>query len=149
MFDEFESSDEENYDHHFRRGKELKQKGNLIEAIQEFQIAAKDPQKKVRNSSILALCYMEKGDYPLAIDEFSKVLELITPADKGYCNVKYEMARAYMGNNDYNKALELYSDVNQMDPEFKDVAVKVDELKTLTTNAGAASKAKRDRVSYI
>ena len=92
---------------------------------------------------------MENGDYSLAIDEFLKVIESITPADKGYCNVKYEMARAYMCNNDYNKALEHYSDIQQQDPEFKDIAAKMDELKSLTANAGGVSKVKRDRVSYI
>ena len=127
----------------------MKQNGRLDEAIGEFRIASKDPQKKLRNTSVLALCYMEKGDYQHAIQEFSRVIEKISPADNGYYNVKYELARAYMGNKDYNKALKIYSEIQEQSPDFKDVAKTINELKSLTASTGIEPNARKDRVSYI
>jgi len=148
IFNQFQDVDED-YEYHYKRGKELKQKGKLDEAIGEFQRAAKDPHKQMRNTSVLALCYMEKGDYQHAIQEFSKVIEKISPADNGYFNVKYELARAYMGNKDYNKALKLYSEIQEESPDFKDVAKTIHELKSLTAGTGIEQNTKKDRVSYI
>jgi tetratricopeptide (TPR) repeat protein len=148
IFNQFQENDED-YEYHYKRGKELKQKGRLDEAIEEFQRAAKDPQKELRNTSVLALCYMEKGDYQHAIQEFSRVIEKISPADSGYFNVKYELARAYMGNKDYNKALKIYSEIQEQNPDFKDVAKTIDELKSLTAGTGIEQNARKDRVSYI
>jgi tetratricopeptide (TPR) repeat protein len=148
IFNQFQENDDD-YEYHYKRGKELKQKGKLDEAIGEFQRAAKDPQKKLRNSSVLALCYMEKGDYHHAIQEFSRVIEEISPADKGYFNIKYELARAYMGNKDYNKALKIYSEIQEQSPDFKDVAKTINELKSLTAGTGIEQNARKDRVSYI
>jgi tetratricopeptide (TPR) repeat protein len=148
VFNQYQENDED-YEYHYKRGKELKQNGRLDEAIEEFQRAAKDPQKKLRNTSVLALCYMEKGDYQHAIHEFSCVIEKITPADSGYFNVKYELARAYMGNKDYNKALKIYSEIQEQSPDFKDVAKTINELKSLTAGTGIEQNTRKDRVSYI
>ncbi|KPK02967.1 MAG: hypothetical protein AMK71_00395 [Nitrospira bacterium SG8_35_4] len=148
IFNQFQDNDED-YEYHYKRGKELKQKGKLEEAIGEFQRAAKDPQKQLRNASVLALCYMEKGDYQHAIQEFSRVIEKISPSDNGYFNVKYELARAYMGNKDYNEALKLYSEIQEQSPDFKDVAKTIHELKSLTASTGIDQNTRKDRVSYI
>jgi len=148
IFNQFQENDED-YEYHYKRGKELKQKGRLDEAIGEFQRAAKDPQKQLRNASVLALCYMEKGDYQRAIQEFSSVLEKISPVDNSYFNVKYELARAYMGNKDYNEALKLYSEIQEQSPDFKDVAKTINELKSITASTGIEQHARKDRVSYI
>jgi len=141
IFTQFQANDED-YEYHYKRGKELKQKGRLDDAIRELQIAAKDPKKKLRNSCILALCYIEKGDYHLAIQEFSQVIEQLSPSDNGYFNIKYELARAYMGNKDYNKALELYSEIQEQSPDFKDVVHTINELKSLTSNTGVEPNAR-------
>jgi tetratricopeptide (TPR) repeat protein len=148
IFDQLKENDED-YEYHYKRGKELKQKGSMDEAIGEFQIAARDPQKNLRNTTVLALCYMEKGDYHQAIQEFARVIEKISPTDNGYFNVKYELARAYMGNKDYNKALQMYSEIQEQSPDFKDVANAISELKSLTASTGIEPNARKDRVSYI
>jgi tetratricopeptide (TPR) repeat protein len=145
IFDQLKENDED-YEYHYKRGKELKQKGSMDEAIGEFQIAARDPQKNLRNTTVLALCYMEKGDYHQAIQEFARVIEKISPTDNGYFNVKYELARAYMGNKDYNKALQMYSEIQEQSPDFKDVANAISELKSLTASTGIEPNARKDRV---
>lgn len=138
------------YDAHYTTGLEFKQKGLLDEAIKELRIAAGDQEKKQRNSTMLALCYMEKGSYPLAIAEFNKIIDKMAPSDSTYLHVKYELANAHMNNKDYGRALELFSEVQEYNPDFKDVSGKVDSLKAqVIQTAEERPKPKRDRVSYI
>lgn len=148
IFTTFGKSEEgestEDYEARYQAGLECRQKGLLDEAIKELRISAKDPEKKVRNSIMLALCYMEHGSHALAITEFTNVLESMSPSDSTYIHVKYELASACLNNKDPNRALELYSEIQAANPDFKDVPEKISAL-----TAEARDKPKKDRVSYI
>ncbi|MBI5663857.1 MAG: tetratricopeptide repeat protein [Nitrospirae bacterium] len=154
LFAQFEKPEEQkvDYEAHYIAGLDFKQKGLLDEAIKELQTAAKDPDKLRRNSTMLALCYMEKKAYPLAVAEFTKILDTMTPDDSTYLHVKYELANAHMNNKEVNRALELYFEIFALDPDFKDVAAKMTSLKVQKVPAPAQEdnpRPKRDRVSYI
>ncbi|MBI4682374.1 MAG: tetratricopeptide repeat protein [Nitrospirae bacterium] len=152
LFNQFEKPKEKtvNYEAHYIAGLEFKQKGLMDEAIGELQVASKDPDKMQRNSTMLALCYVEKGSYPLAIAEFYKIIESMTPADSTYLHVKYELAKAHLNNKEGDRALQLFSEIQAQDPDFKDVSDKVASLKRQTAPSQEDKpKPKRDRVSYI
>lgn len=154
LFTQFEKPAEKkvDYDAHYMAGLDFKQKGLLDEAIKELQTAAQDPDKFQRNSTMLALCYMEKKAYPLAIAEFNKIIDTMTPADSTYLRVKYELANAHMHNKEVARALELYFEIHALDPDFKDVSAKMASLKEQTAPSAAQEntpRPKRDRVSYI
>jgi tetratricopeptide (TPR) repeat protein len=140
------------YEAHYIAGLDYKQKGLLDEAIKELQKAAKSPDKFQRNSTMLALCYMEKKAYPLAIAEFNKIIDTMTPEDSTYLRVKYELANAHMNNKEVGRALELYFEIHALAPDFKDVSAKMASLKDQNAPAPASeeiTRPKRDRVSYI
>lgn len=149
IFDRFDHNEKEEYDVHYKTGMDLKDKGQIDGAIQELQIAAKDPENRARNRRALASCYLEKGNYPLAVSELAGVAEEISPADERYMDIKYELANAYECNKDYNKALEQYSDIQAKDPGFKDVSRKIEDIKTQKRDDTDNPKARKDRVSYI
>jgi tetratricopeptide (TPR) repeat protein len=149
LFAQLDETAEEtvDYEAHYIAGLEFKQKGTLDKAVKELKIAAEDPEKKQRNATMLALCYMEQGSYSLAIGAFNTVIEAMSPSDSTYLHVKYELANAHMQNKDYNKALEFFSEVQALEPTFKDISSKVDSLKAQTQQN--TQHAKKDRVSYI
>ncbi len=152
LFDQFEKHEEKaiDYEAHYIAGLGLKQKGLLDEAIKELEVAAKDPDKKLRNSTMLALCYKEKRDYPPAIAEFNKIIGSMSPADSTYLHVKYELAQAHLNNNEADRALELFSEIQAVNPDFKDVSSMAASLKVKKAPEQADKpKLKRDRVSYI
>ena len=150
LFDQFENpaGEKVDYEAHYVAGLEFKEKGRLDEAIQELRVAAGDPEKKPRNVTMLALCYSEKGEYPLAIAEFNKVLESMPPTASMYLHVKYELATAHMNNRDFSRALELFSDVQAQAPEFKEVSSMVEHIKTQQEQK-KPQNTRKDRVSYI
>ncbi|MEW6599586.1 MAG: tetratricopeptide repeat protein, partial [Nitrospirota bacterium] len=154
LFAEFEAPKEKkiDYEAHYVAGLEFKRKGHLDEAIKQLQTAVKDPDKFQRNTTMLALCYTEKKSYPLAIAEFTKVLDTMTPEDSTYLHVKYELANAHMNNQQVNRALELYYEIHELNPEFKDVSAKMASIKRPAEQPEArenTQKQKKDRVSYI
>ncbi len=154
IFAQFEKPEEKkvDYEAHYLAGLDFKQKGLLDEAIKELQKAAKDPDKFQRNATMLALCYMEKKAYPLAIAEFNKIIDTMTPDDSTYLRVKYELANAHTNNKEVSRALELYFEIHALNPDFKDVSAKMASLKGQNAPAPAPediTRPKRDRVSYI
>ncbi len=142
-------AEEEDYESHYTAGIEYKQKGLLDEAIREFQIVAKDPEKALLSSKMIALCYMEKGIFVRAIAELNMLLESMTSDDERGLDIKYELAGAYMKNNDYSRALEIYSEIHTNTPDYRDVSHKIDILKDLVENSSGKQKSKKNRISYI
>lgn len=153
LFSQFEkpSGEKVDYEAHYVAGLEFKQKGLLDDAIKELQTAVKDPNKFQRNSITLALCYMGKKSYPMAVAEFTRILETLGPDDSTYLHVKYELANAHMNNKEVTRALELYSEIHALEPDFKDVPSRIASLKGQETHAPAAEDIPRpkNRVSYI
>ncbi len=151
IFSSFEAPEEEqkpeDYEARYQAGIEYRQKGLFDEAINELRIAAQDSEKTVRNTTMLAMCYMEKGSYPMAVAEFTKVMEMMSPDESTYLHVKYELACACMKNGDKGKALEFFTEIHAQKPDFKDVS---DMMSSLDVPAKEnITKQKRDRVSYI
>ncbi len=149
IFSAFGNNENEkvDYESRYQKGLEFRMQGLLDEAIKELQVAAQDPDKMARNSTMLAMCYKEKKLYPQAIAEFSKVMESMTPSDSTYLHVKYELATAHLNNMDPTRALELYTEIHSQEPGFKDVSEKISSLQPV--NDDSKPKPKRDRVSYI
>lgn len=151
MFDKFKKGiDEklgEDYESHYNLGIAYKEMGMIEEAIKELQVAAKDPKKTVQSSIMLALCYMDKKLYPLAIKELKKNLESISPDDGSYIGIKFDLARAYEKNNEYDNALKLYMEIYAQNPNFRDIKHKIENIKSLM--AEEKPKTKKGRVSYI
>ncbi|RJQ49424.1 MAG: hypothetical protein C4538_02130 [Nitrospiraceae bacterium] len=140
---------EEDIESHYTAGIEYKQKGLLDDAIKEFQIVAKDPGKTLLCTKMIALCYMEKGVFSRAISELTALLDTMSDEDERGHDIKYELAGAYMKNNDYAKALEIYSEIHRMVPDYRDVTYKLDILKDLIEKSEEKQKTKKNRISYI
>ena len=70
-------------------------------------------------------------------------------SDERVIDIKYELAEAYMKNNDYDKALEIYSEIRTINPDHKDLSHKIDILKDLSGKSEKKLKVKKNRISYI
>jgi tetratricopeptide (TPR) repeat protein len=144
-----DGEDEEDYESHYSAGIEYKNKGLLDDAIREFRIVAKDPDRALLSSRMIALCYMEKGVFIHAIAELNTLLESMSRDDERVLDIKYELAEAYMKNNDYEKALEIYSEIHTINPGYKDLSHKIDILKDMNEKSEGKQKSRKNRISYI
>jgi tetratricopeptide (TPR) repeat protein len=121
----------EDYDTRYNLGIAYKEMGLIDEAIAEFQLAAKDEARLLECSSMLGICFMEKGMAKLAIKWFEKGLEAPGRRDEEYQGLRYDLAMAYEADGERRKALELFTDLYGQDANFRDVSAKVRELRAV------------------
>jgi tetratricopeptide (TPR) repeat protein len=142
---------EEDSETHYNLGIAYKEMGLVDDAIKAFQTSRNDPKRFVQSSTMLAVCYMEKGMYSLVIDVLSKVLEQIGDKDESYRAVQYDLAEAYEKNGNPGEAIRLYTEVFGWNANFRSVAEKVSRLGGQTGKSGETEKpkTKKDRVSYL
>ena len=144
---------ETNYEVCFKAAMNFKRDGLLDEAIGELKKTANDPDNIIRNSRMLALCYVEKGSYGDAAAEFRRVIEAMSPDESGYLDVLYELAESYFNNNDNENAERTYNEIHAQDPTFRDVSEKLEILKNRVTGVPEPSepkpKTKKSRISYL
>jgi tetratricopeptide (TPR) repeat protein len=156
IFQEFKKGlesqlEDEDSETHYNLGIAYKEMGLLDDAIKEFQTSKKDNKSFLQSSSMLAVCYMEKGLYSLAIDMLSKTLDSIKEPNESYWSIKYDLAEAYEKNNDLKEALDLYTEVYGWNARFRNVSEKVSLLKTQAAKTAGKEKPKerKNRVSYL
>ncbi|MDA8084865.1 MAG: tetratricopeptide repeat protein [Nitrospiraceae bacterium] len=149
---------EEDSETHYNLGIAYKEMGLVDDAIKEFQTSRNDPKRFIQSSTMLGVCYMEKGLYSLAVDVLRKVAETLTEKDDSYWPVRYDLAEACEKNRNFNEALDLYTSVYGWNARFRGVSDKVSQVRAQIAQGGppqppktAAEKPKdkRDRVSYL
>ena len=96
--------------------------GLIDEAIAEFQLAAKDPNRVLECASMLGICFMDKGMPKLAVKWFEKGLAAPDRKDEEYIALRYDLAIAHEADGDVREALSLFSELYGQDANFRDVA---------------------------
>jgi len=165
IFEEFKKGiakeiSEEDYDTHYNLGIGYKEMGFIDEAIKEFQIAkksAKDSDKKVQALSMLGLCYVEKGFYPLAIETLQEALDNLDRGGTSYWSVRFDLAEAYEKSGNLKSALDIYIEIYNWNAKFRGVKEKINKIKALLNISEEAvvckdnstKRSKKDRIFYI
>ncbi len=142
---------EEDSETHYNLGIAYKEMGLLDDAITEFQQARNDPKRLVQSSTLLGVCYVEKGLYSLAVDVLGRVLKELNDKEDSYWAVKYDLAEAHQKNNDLKEALALYTDVYGWNAKYRNISEKIGLLKAQLGKGAEKDgpKEKKDRVSYL
>jgi pilus assembly protein FimV len=156
IFQEFKKGierelDAEDSETHYNLGIAYKEMGLLDDAITAFQQARSDPKRLVQSSTMLGVCYVEKGLYPLAIETLNRVLKEMNDKEEAYWAVKYDLADAHEKNNDLKEALALFTDVYGWNAKFRNVSEKMSRVSERMGKVAGKEKPKekKDRVSYL
>jgi len=96
------------------------------EAIQQFQLAQRNPKNRVMALYYLGLCFKEKQQYDMAMDQLKTASAEILIMDNSKKDVLYAQGEIaeLMGNKEM--AAEFYKEIYQADIGFKDVAQKIE-----------------------
>ncbi len=155
---ELENEDSET---HYNLGIAYKEMGLVDDAITEFQTAKNDPKRFIQSSTMLGVCYIEKGLFSLAIDVLTKAMSEMKESDESFWAIKYDLADAYERNNDLPKALEFYTGVYGWNAKFRNVADRLSAVRGKiarrteppgpqeTAKPAERTKERKDRVSYL
>ena len=92
------------------------------EAIEEFQLAQRNPQRRTRALYYLARCFQEKGQPDIAFEQLQKAASELTLMDETKKDVVYEMGvlAEQMGRKD--EAIAFFKEIYSVDIKFRDIA---------------------------
>jgi len=116
---------------HYNLGVAFREMNLLDEAIGEFQKvvkgAGKSPHspKYLQACSLLAICFMDKGMAPVAIQWYCRALETPDLDEEALLALQYDLGVAYEQAGDARRALEKFTEVYGHNIDFRDVAEKI------------------------
>lgn len=121
---------EGDYDTRYNLGIAYKEMGLLDEAIAEFQLAAKDPRRSLECSSMIGICFMEKGLPDVAIQWYERGLQVPGREAEEYRGLRYDLALAQEAVGDLQKAKATFGDLVREDPAFRDASSRLRDLQS-------------------
>jgi hypothetical protein len=118
----------EDYETRYNLGIAYKEMGLVDEAIAEFQLAAKDESRLLECSSMLGICFLEKGMPKLAVKWFEKGLQAPGRTEDEYQALRYDLASAFEQSGEVERARTIFTELYGQDSTFRDVADRVRQL---------------------
>jgi len=125
----------EDFETHFSLGIAYREMNLVDDAIKEFQGAiksldpAKAPHEAIQCCGMLSTCYLDKGMPRSAIRWCQTGLRSPDISAHERMALQYDMAVAYALEGESRRALECFGDIFSIDPSYRDVAQRIDDLK--------------------
>lgn len=96
------------------------------EAIQQFQLSQRNPQRRIRSLYYLARCFEKKGQFDIAAEQLEKAASELTILDNTKKDVLYELGIVYDQMKRQDKAVELFKQIYAVDIGYRDVAERIE-----------------------
>jgi tetratricopeptide (TPR) repeat protein len=125
----------ESFEDHFSLGMAYRDMELADEAIREFEIALKVAERQKDNGKIIQCCGMlstsclKKGMGRTALKWCQKGLSLADISSHEAMALRYDMGVAHSISGSRQRALECFDEVFGLDPEYRDVSQKIDDIK--------------------
>jgi tetratricopeptide (TPR) repeat protein len=116
-----ENVSDEDHEAHYDLGVAYKEMGLLDEAIAEFQKALRGEEHRIRTFEALGQCFIEKGQYQIAVTILSRAPMEPGATDEQLVGVLYLMGYASEALQKWNDAQAYYERVFAVDITFRDV----------------------------
>lgn len=116
-----ENVSDEDHEAHYDLGVAYKEMGLLDEAIAEFQKALRGVEHRIRTFEALGQCFIEKGQYQIAVTILSRAPVEPGATDEKLVGVLYLLGYASEALQKFNDALVYYERVFAVDITFRDV----------------------------
>ena len=120
---------DEDHETHYNLGIAYREMGLINEAIGEFQLAIKGSERIFDASSMLALCFKEKGMHQLAVTQLKRAIDDPRYNESEFLSLKYDLGVIYEEMGLMEEAYKAFMDAYGIDVNFRDVAEKIDKLK--------------------
>lgn len=101
------------------------QGGRVDEALEQFQLAQKHPQKRVYAIVYLGRCFQAKGQYDMAVEQYQKALKDMLTADEQKLETLYSLGLTYDAMGKKEDAFACFKQIYSADITFKDVKDRV------------------------
>ncbi len=126
----------DSFEDHFSLGTAYRDMDLNEQAIKEFELALKiadlkkDSQRIIQCCGMLSTCYLKKGMPSSALRWCQTGLNVAGISSHESMALRYDMGVAHSMSGSKGLALECFDRVFSQDPSYRDVAQKMDELRT-------------------
>ncbi|MDD3154716.1 MAG: hypothetical protein PHS41_07600 [Victivallaceae bacterium] len=101
-------------------------------AIEQFQMAQRNPQRRISCIYYLGRCFMAIGQADMAVNQLENALREVNQNTQSYTREKldvlYALGQAYESAAQPEKALNCFKEIYQNDISYSDVAEKIKKL---------------------
>jgi len=112
----------------FEFGKLLYEGGQYNEAVQQFQLAQRNPKFHAQSLYYLGMCFMQKTQFDLAREQLEKAAEDLTEMNALKKEIYYQLGSLLEKTGNVDQAADrYYKEIYQTDISFRDVAAKIEK----------------------
>ena len=101
-------------------------RGDFDRALKAFQLAARSPQKRTLCLVYLGRCFDKKGQFDIAVEQFTAALKDMIRVDRQRLDTLYYLGQTYEDAGNMEKAMECYKEIYQNQADYGDVAARID-----------------------
>ena len=102
--------------------------GNFENALGQFQLSQRNPQRRLSSIVYLGQCFHEKKQYDIAIEEFTKAISEMISMDRQKMDALYFLGMTYEETGNSAKAVECFKQIYRANIKFKDVSDRINKL---------------------
>ncbi len=96
------------------------------DAIEEFQLAQRNPQRRTRALYYLSLCFSRKGQPDIAFEQLKKAASELTIMDETKKDIVYQMGLLADEMDRPDEALGYYKQIYESDIKYKDIQSRIE-----------------------
>ncbi len=101
---------------------------NVDDALQQFQIAQRNPHRRLTALVFLGRCFHEKGQNDIAVEQFEQAVSGLVAMNKEKMDALYHLAITCEAMGDKEKAAATFKQIYQANVSFRDVAERMEQL---------------------
>ena len=102
---------------------------DIDQAIEQFQLAQRNPQRRLSALVYLGRCFNAKGHFDIAVEQFQKSISEMFSMDKQKMEALYNLGITFEGMGQPDKACDCYKQIYQSDSKYLDVEERMQKTK--------------------
>ena len=123
----------------YELGLQYFQNDYVDDAIQQFQLAQRNPKDRPQALYHLAVCFRKKGMPDMAAEQLDLAREIVTEMGPEKLQILYELGDVYQELGRLDEADKFYKEIFRYDMSYRDIAKKVEAI--YAAKRAAAAKA--------
>lgn len=100
--------------------------GNVEKALEQFQLAQKNPHKRLAAIAYLGRCFAAKEQYDMAVEQLEKAVKEMPAMDDLKMETVYHLGITYDLIGESDKALACFKDIYSVNVGYEDVGKRID-----------------------
>jgi len=113
---------------HYDLGVAYKEMGLLPDAVAEFEVAGRDPQRECMCFAMIGMIYLEQTQLDRAAEAYVRALSASTKTVEQEMSLYYDLGNVYEMKGKNQDALYYFQKIARRDPGYRDVADRIQQL---------------------